>query len=104
MTAPSKLAVEIAEAIEADIGKFGRMKPQRIQDFAALIDAKLAPLVEDGARIEWLDGLFVSACEPEPYRWNLVWGHNEAHLRAAIDQARAQRPAQEGSGEGNPHA
>ena len=43
-TTPSKLAVEIAEAIEADIGKFGRMKPQRIQDFAALIDAKLAPL------------------------------------------------------------
>ena len=52
MTAPSKLAVEIAEAIEADIGKFGRMKPQRIQDFASLIDAKLAPLVEDGARME----------------------------------------------------
>jgi hypothetical protein len=95
MTAPSKLSVEIAEALNRKLS--GILTAETVTALAALIDAKLAPLVEDGARIEWLDGLFVSACEPEPYRWNLVWGHNEAHLRAAIDLARAQRPAQEGS-------
>ena len=71
MSSPSKLAVEIAEAITRDIldshiVNEGDGSVEDMQDaydenealiqldnhIAALIDAKLAPLVEDGARME----------------------------------------------------
>ena len=112
MSTPSKLAVEIAEAIEADIGKFGRMKPERIQDFAALIDAKLAPLVEDGALLDQFQLLRqddvkarqISEDEVEAelvgHFWVTISAQTEdvrEAIRQSVDQARAQRPAQEGS-------
>ena len=163
MSPPSKLSVEIAEAVTPYAG-------DRII-IATLIDAKLAPLVEDGARLvavlkylgydivtdikegdrllideenqqstairvipgseaakdaselsllrsdfermEWLEeqravtlGRTIGTPESPPFRSHLLriglpstsQSFGGDSYRAAIDAARAQRPAQEGSG------
>ena len=51
MTAPSKLAVEIAEALNRKLS--GILTAETVTALAALIDAKLAPLVEDRAILGW---------------------------------------------------
>ena len=141
MTAPSKLAVEIAEAITRDIldrhiVNEGDGSVEDMQDaydenealfeleekLAALIDAKLAPLVEDSGRLYKALNAFVTELERTAivgsssgdihaiYCDARIALSNSAHFEgfeangiafekahAAIDQARAQRPAQEGS-------
>ena len=99
MSAPSKLSVEIAEAICAN------MQPKAVREIneagiAALIDAKIAPLVEDGARLDWMDTHCVLSQKPQ-HDWMLhflkIGQETNNPLRAMVDHARAQRPAQEGS-------
>ena len=126
MTAPSKLAVEIAEAVCDRYGFRADSQTHTyfIKQVSALIDAKLAPLVEDGARLDWMirTQAIVSSSQrlktrkPLPWTkddlengfticWNAENGDEisttadtqEPTPRAAIDAARAQRPAQEGS-------
>ena len=125
MTPPSKLAVEIAEAITRDIldrhmVNEGEGSVEDMQDAydeneaviqlesqiaAALIDAKLAPLVEDGERLDHLEAKRVPGISTHwhtglAYMTTLRSGIDEDIARKrAIDQARAQRPAQEGSGD-----
>ena len=105
MTAPSKLAVEIAEAIftwtaetTPDSDEIAR------EEIATLIDAKIKPLVEDGAReterLDWiLEHLYAAPILiGDYYLCPQVNGLGRGKTkRAAIDHARAQRPAQEGS-------
>ena len=124
MSTPSKLAVEIAEAIFTWTAETTPVSDEIArEEIAALIDAKLAPLVEDGARLDWMirTQAIVSSSQrlktrkPLPWTkddlengfticWNAENGDEisttadtqEPTPRAAIDQARAQRPAQEG--------
>ena len=124
MTPPSKLAVEI-EADFLNVAMLDMSEEVRLRGtLAALIDAKLAPLVEDGARLDWMirTQAIVSSSQrlktrkPLPWTkddlengfticWNAENGDEisttadtqEPTPRAAIDHARAQRPAQEGS-------
>ena len=103
MSAPSKLAVEIAEAIAAEMtsGKpKSRNREEGIARLASVIDAKIRPLVEDGARLDWLDTHCVLSQKPQ-HDWMLhflkMGQETNNPLRAMVDAARAQRPAQEGS-------
>lgn len=54
------------------------------------LETQLADLRKDRERLEWLDGNSTSACEPERYRWNIRFGHNETHLRYGIDAAQKE--------------
>ena len=57
--------------------------------------AENTTLRADKARLDWLDGISVSAVEPEPFRWNIHWGHNEANIRDGVDAARADAARKE---------
>ena len=104
MTTPSKLAVEIAEALNHKLS--GILTAETVTALAALIDAKLAPLVEDGAR--WKDcaeygwTVIANASGGDWKKESADWQKAAAKFRdecyyKCLDQARAQRPAQEGS-------
>ena len=103
-TAPCKLAVEIAEAIYNEPLRNESVE-MAITRIAALIDAKIRPLVEDRARMDWLEtqrsiilGHTIGTAETPGDCVGIKVGLPSVakSYRAAIDQARAQRPALEG--------
>ena len=101
MSAPSKLAVEIAEAISP---KALDNSPTDAGDRAAIariIDRHLAPLLADKERLDWLDirGNFeaLHSFFVERYRPFKAFPCRQVISLLRYDAARAQRPAQEGS-------
>ena len=113
MTAPSKLAVEIAEAVFTWTAETTPVSDEIArEEIATLIDAKIRPLVEDGALLDQFQLLRqddvkarqISEDEVEAelvgHFWVTISAQTEdvrEAIRQSVDQARAQRPAQEGS-------
>lgn len=107
MTSPSKLAVEIAEAISPKALDNSPTDAGDRAAIAAIIDAKIRPLVEDGEKLRFAllaqkySGKGQCFCEMSignpMYKTHSNSCRIATETLAAIDHARAQRPAQEGS-------